>query len=370
VGVSYRHDPDRNAVRLNSRLNRIFGTRLLAEGAYEDLTDGTVGTWGLEMPLRSLGERWGFTLAGEAARQRLLQFRGGADTGIGFYRRGLRQRGEVIWAPLAGTGGYVRVGVGGQVRREEIFPLADTLLAIPDSVSGAVRVFGEWLRPRFQVVRHYNGFARDEDLDLSTRIGVGVWLAPRTFGYARTGVVPEMAFQTGIGFGRQFVRVRGEAHGLFDSGGLDSGLVRAAVTVGSLALPRQAVVLHVEGGLMRDPVPGAEFDLGHGQGPRAFGPHAFTGTRALWGTLEHRWFAFDELAGLFGLGFAAFLDYGGAWFDGLENPRAGGNVGLGLRIGATRSTGPNVGRVDVAYTFGDGVGDRRWVVSLGRSLEF
>ena len=49
---------------------------------------------------------------------------------------------------------------------------------------------------------------------------------------------------------------------------------------------------------------GAEFDLGRSVGPRGFDAHAFSGTRAVWGTLEHRWFAVDEVLHLLGVGFA------------------------------------------------------------------
>jgi hypothetical protein len=129
-------------------------------------------------------------------------------------------------------------------------------------------------------------------------------------------------------------------------------------------------VLHVQAGARKRPPPGAEFDLGHGLGPRGFQPHAFTGDRTIWGTLEHRVFAVDEFFGLLGVGFAAFFDYGGAWYDG-QAMRFGGDVGVGLRLGATRATGTNVGRLDLAYRFGAGFGGgRRWVLSFGRSYPF
>ena len=89
----------------------------------------------------------------------------------------------------------------------------------------------------------------------------------------------------------------------------------------------------------------------------------------VWGSLEHRVFAVDEVAGLLGIGFAAFIDYGGAWFRD-EPRRMGGDVGLGLRLGTTRSAGPNVGRIDLAYKFGHGIDGKRWVVSFGRGFAF
>ncbi len=73
------------------------------------------------------------------------------------------------------------------------------------------------------------------------------------------------------------------------------------------------------------------------------------------------------------IGFAAFLEYGGAWYA--EQPsRYGGTIGAGLRIGTGLNTGiGRTARIDVAYLFGDGVTGQagsRWSFSLGPSFVF
>jgi len=368
VGASYRKEADRSAWRFRGQLNRALGTRAVVAGFYDDLSDGRAGAWTPEVPFRAFGDRLGGGLPGEAADQRILRFRDGVESDT-LWRRGLVQRAWVGWAPVAGPGGYVRVGLYGHVRREAIVALRDTGVAVPDSVSGVVGFFLEAQHPQFVEVTHYNGFAREEDFDLSTHALLGVVVAPSAFGYPRTGVGAGLDAQAGLGSPRAFVRVRAQVSGLLTSAGLDSGRVSAGITLASRIIPRQATVLHVEAGLQKNPYPGTEFDLGHGLGPRAFKPHAFTGTRAVWGIAEHRVFVLDDLLGLLGLGFAGFADYGGAWYAD-EDPRFGGDVGIGLRVGATRATGPNVGRLDLAYQFGDGVTGRRWVVSFGQAYEF
>lgn len=371
AGVSYRDEVDRNALRVLGRINRAFGSRLVSEGFYDDLSDGQFGAWAIGVPFRALGDRESITLSGEAADRRTLRYRteGDIQDTAFWWRRALVQRASVAYAPVAGSNGYVRVGLEGQVRREEFIPVADTGLAIEDTVTAALGLFGEAFRPRFVVVTHYNGFAREEDVDLSTRVRLAAWMTPSGLGYAQTGVVPTAALQVGGAVGKVFARLQAEAHGLFTADGLDSGRVWVGLTAASRLLPRQATVLRVEAGAQERPVPGAEFDLGHGLGPRAFAPHAFTGTRSVWGILEHRTFLVDDLLGLLGVGIAAFLDYGGAWYPD-QDARFGGDVGLGLRLGTTRSTGANVGRFDLAYQFGDGVDGSRWVFSFGRAFEF
>ena len=85
--------------------------------------------------------------------------------------------------------------------------------------------------------------------------------------------------------------------------------------------------------------------------------------------MEYRWYAWDSLLGLFGLGFAGFVDYGGAWYPE-QDPRWGGNAGLGLRMGSARSSGASTGRIDFGYRFGQDVEGSRWVVSLGTGFRF
>lgn len=370
VGLDYRQEVDRSAFTVSTLVRRAFDTHLVVGGFYDDLSDGRQIGWNAGLPYLALSDRVSLTFDGSAAHRRVLQFRDTLLTDSGVYRRTAVVQGAALsFAPVASTAGYVRVGVLGQVRHEEYVLTTDTLGAIPDSVYGAAGLFGEVYRTHFKVVRHYNGFAQDEDVDLSTRLRVEAWVAPSGLGYTRSGFAPVAEFQTGASFGAQFVKLQARAHAMFTSAGVDSSTVWGALTFASQALPRQATVLHVEGGVQKGTPPGTEFDLGHVVGPRGFKTHAFTGTREVWGTLEHRAFLWDQLLGVIGFGVAGFVDYGGAWYAD-EPSRLGGDVGFGLRIGSSRSSGTNVGRIDFAYRFGDGVGTKRWVVSLGRSFEF
>jgi outer membrane protein assembly factor BamA len=132
---------------------------------------------------------------------------------------------------------------------------------------------------------------------------------------------------------------------------------------------RQSTGLAVQLGMQDSPPPGGEFDLGFEVPLRAFDPHAFVGTRVAWATFEHRWFAWDNILGLLAIGFAGFADYGGAWYEA-QDPRSGGDVGVGIRIGTSMASVPRLARLDLAYRFGDGVGDQRWRVSFGGAFPF
>src|SRR5256885_13655042 len=77
----------------------------------------------------------------------------------------------------------------------------------------------------------------------------------------------------------------------------------------------------------------------------------------VWVALEDRVVVKDEVWGLFGVGVAPFLDYGGAWYD-YESTRIGGDAGLALRLGPTRLTITDVGQFALGYRFGQGFSGR------------
>src|SRR5204862_6490176 len=170
---------------------------------------------------------------------------------------------------------------------------------------------------------------------------IGVWAAPRAWGYpsGQAGVGPELSAQLAAPWRRGFAVVRAASNGVLTAGAPDSGRVAGAFTVASQNLPRQTLILHVEGAQLRRSKPGGEFDLWVTQnGPRVFGIHEFTGTHMAWLALEDRVLVADNLWGLMGVGVAPFLDYGGAWYS--EEPaRLGGGGGGSLRRGPGRAGG-------------------------------
>jgi hypothetical protein len=87
VGIVYRDEPDRTALRLLGGMDRIRGTRTGVSGFYDNLSDGSFGGWYGGVPYRSFGDRWALDLPGEAGDQRILQFRDGDSSET--YRRRL-----------------------------------------------------------------------------------------------------------------------------------------------------------------------------------------------------------------------------------------------------------------------------------------
>src|SRR5207302_1214019 len=83
---------------------------------------------------------------------------------------------------------------------------------------------------------------------------LGLWAAPRAWGYgpASAGVGVELRGQLSALWPGGFVVLRAGANGVFTAGVPDSGRVSGGLTVASQNLPKQTLVLHLEGaGLSR-----------------------------------------------------------------------------------------------------------------------
>ena len=184
-----------------------------------------------------------------------------------------------------------------------------------------------------------------------------------------TGICPGIGRSASKTWPSSWVWASLYANGVFDSSGLDSGRVVANIAFGTKMAERLATGLQIQGGALERTAPGSEFDLGFQNVLRSWGPHSFIGTRTVWGTLEQRWYVWDRLFNLVGIGFAAFLDYGGAWYES-QDSRFGGDVGVGLRIGSAVSAIPRTSKLDIGYRFGDGVVGSHWAVSFGAAFVF
>jgi len=365
----YNKTPDRSIFHLGYLSPHFFSRRTRLELSYKGKSDGKQGDWLLGMPFYETAARRALMTDGEAASERILVFRDG-DTSAIVERRALRVAIAAGFALRATTQDYLRLWLAAQWRRENFDSVGTT--AFPRSVFGTVGVGMDVGHVRFQVLERFNSYSRREDVDMSQLFHVGVWAAPRAWGYrsGQAGVGPELSTQLAAPWRRGFAVLRAAANGVFTTGVPDSVRVAGALTIASQDLRNQTLVFHVEGAALRRPKPGAEFDLWSSQnGPRVFGIHQFTGTRMVWLALEDRLLVTDDLWGLMGVGVAPFLDYGGAWYAD-EPARVGGAVGLSLRIGPTRAVRGDVAEFAAGYRFGKGFTGSRWGFAIRKGVHY
>jgi hypothetical protein len=372
ASLLYQKNPDRSTTTLGFRQPRLINNTIGLNAQVQDRSDGELAAAWFGKPFFSIADQRSWSLEADTRTERVLRFREGivqaTDT---VQRRYVLGRVEGARALRASPLGYLRVGVTAQVRRDDFVPQArfDQTGFADRSVTGAVGAWIEARTARFEKVRGYNALSRDEDFDLSTVLRAGVWVAPTALGYERSGIGPELSARTGLRFGPGFATAGVSANGLFTSTGLDSGSVAMSATVGWLPSVRHLAVVHASVGAIQAPRPGSEFDIGLGIGPRAFRQHAFTGDRAFFLTAEYRYgLAADWLKSM-DLGIATFADYGGAWYH-QQAVRTGGNVGVGLRIGASRAPDIEANRLDLAWRFANDAEPAGWVFVVAKGFAF
>lgn len=347
LSVRYRIHPDRSTLTTAFRQPRLFAGRVGVGLQYSHLSDGDLFSGSVYKPFLSLSSRSAWQVFGAARKERILQFfEGEKDPRITLQRRFAYGYAAAAWALRGDPTGYLRLGFSGQLRREDYADQAavDTM---GRTTTGAIGPFLEWRAARFLVSTGLEGFAREEDVDVSTTVSLGVQATPRAFGYEDDGIVPYLTVRTGFGRPDGFVQLSASGIGRFTAAGLDSGSVHLSATAFLLPARRHLAVIHGAIGWQERPRPGAEFDLGLGLGPRIFKEHGFTGDRAFFTSAEYRWTAAENFLNLSAVGLAGFVDYGGAWYSGFPR-RTGFDFGVGVRFGLTRATDITSSRLDVA----------------------
>lgn len=364
--LGYRNDTDRSAVTLGFDTPRAIGDRIGVGASLSERSDGRAGGATLRLPFLSLSSREGASLTASVFQGRVLQFRGSSIIDS-LWRESALLRADGAVAVVAGPRGYVRVGVLGQWLRDDMVALEDRA-GIPTTRTATAGVYLAVRAPRFIRVWNVERIDRVEDVDLGAFATVALLAAPSAWGYQRNGIGGSLGVGLGVSLPGGFIRfvVRGTA--LETSEGTDSATVEGGATFVGQRGEKHLVVMHGSTGLQHNAVPGREFDIGLGNGLRAFPAHAFTGDRYFVLSAEYRYLLFPRLFGLAALGVATYGGHAGAWFHGSPG-RTGTELGAGLRVASIREAG-GIWRLDLSRRLArDGFGGG-WVASLGRGFIF
>lgn len=371
LDAQYVQDPDRSLLRFAFGAPRVFRNRVSTGVSYNRLSDGSSIGAVIEQPYFSLSSRNSARAGFVTFQGRVLRFReGNLSPSDSLDRRFTLGTIGGSHALRASPRGFLRVGVEAQIRRDDFAPRRGSAVAIPRSLTGAVTGHVDLSKANFLVVRNYRMMGQPEDVDLSSTIRLGVAVAPKVFGYDRSGVGPVIFAQTGTRIPYGFARLAGRVTGLASGGVVDSGTATVNATVVLQPHPQHLLVAFSMYGWDKNPYPGEEFDLGLSRGPRAYSLHAFTGDRQRYSLLEYRWTVLPRIASAFAAGVAAFAESGGAWYDGSPT-RDGKDAGIGVRFAPIRSAS-NVGasRLDLVRRFATDRDPAGWVVVLGTGFTF
>jgi hypothetical protein len=369
--LTYSDHPDRTSLTAVFRQPRLFANKVYLQVGVQDRSDGRSLSFGMGQPFLSLASRSGASVAAVDFDGDVLRFFEGERTAsVVLRRRFALLRADAARAVSASSRGFVRIGFLGQIRRDDFLDRAAVgSVPFPRNVTAAVGPYVWVNRASYTVVRNFRSFLREEDIDLSEGFLLGTYVAPSAFGYDRDGLGLQANAVAGTRLPAGFATFRAQATGLVSGGGLDSGTVRLSGTWFVQPVRRHSLTLFAQAGWQENPVPGEEFDLGLGRGPRAFYAHAFTGDRLVNFTAEYRWTAAEDLGNVMGLGLAGFVDHGGAWYSGAVR-RTGTDAGVGIRLGPSRTAEAASLSIDVARRFGTDAQPAGWAVVVSRVTRF
>lgn len=346
--------PDRDTSSVQLSAAHIGRTRLRAELLVAENSDGRKRSAFLERPFYALDTRWTAgasflddvrvdTLFGRAGVAGKFEAHAERALAWGGWSRGLKGR----WVKRY-TVGFVRdesrfAPAPGDVPADPVPP--DRVLAYPWAGF-------ELVEDDFEKAKNRDQIERTEDFSLGTRFLASLGYSGSLFGAEREAVVFTGRFGTSFQpTDASILLVDGAAHGRVERGSArDANLAAGGRLYVRLSEPWLLYsALSGRRGVSLDP--DHELVLGGENGLRGYPRRYQAGDRIALFTLEGRYYTSLYPFRLFRIGGAAFYDMGRAWGgDFVKSPDPGvlRNVGVGLRLGMTRSGLGNVIHLDMA----------------------
>ncbi|KFN52072.1 hypothetical protein N790_12970 [Arenimonas malthae CC-JY-1] len=357
--IAQRSRRDRDETRLTWRHDHQFGRWVGLETQLRDTSDGSGWAVAIGQPFYALGTRraWGLSVDRQASEEP-------------FYVRGdkvaeYRQRNrdvEVWWGASAGLDGNRvrrwRFGLREQQRR--FAPSTDPALVGP--VPEDRHLVGpwagvEWQQDDWAVLRNRDQIGVTEDVRLGLRWTARLGWAGESLGSDRDAAWWEIEASRGYPVGERDL-LRLDAH---SAGRLEQGRARDATLGARARFYRQIddrqlfyAVLEGERGYQLD-LDGRP-TLGSDTGLRGYPDRWANGHSWARLGLERRYFTDWYPGRLFRVGGAVFLDVGRTWGRdalGGDNPGLMADLGVGLRLGNTRSSFARMIHVDLAVPLDD-----------------
>ena len=211
----------------------------------------------------------------------------------------------------------------------------------------------ELVEDHFQTASNRDQIERTEDFFLGTRLGVNLGWAGKGFGSDRDAVLYRLTAAKGFGaIERKALFLTASASGRVEHGDPVNSQVGVSARYYNQISDRRLFFVTLDGSWGADLDLDNLVDLGGDSGLRGYPLRYQTGDSRALLTVEQRYFTDIYPFRLFRVGGAVFADIGRTWGSNpVGGPSLGWlkNVGVGLRLGATRSSGRDVVHIDVAF---------------------
>jgi len=216
----------------------------------------------------------------------------------------------------------------------------------------------ELVEDSFQERVNQDQILRTEDVLVGLRASARLGYAAEALGSDRNALVASAAVQDGADLDeRQSVFGSMSASGRLESGELVNGVVAAEGRYYRATSSRSKFYAAVSGAVTEQLDTEQQLLLGGDNGLRGYPLRYQAGTARALFTVEQRYYTKWYPFRLFHVGAAAFFDMGRTWgrdVTGLESSGLLKDVGVGLRLGSSRSSFGNVLHIDLAFPLDGG----------------
>jgi outer membrane protein assembly factor BamA len=355
VGIAWADDVDREAVQFDF-YDPHFGDGFTQFGLmYADASDGETSALRLERPFYSLDTRRAGGVALFDGRLNEPRYQLGDEIGEFEHQR---ENYELKFGVSGGLEGrWVRRYTAGVTYERDQFALlpdVDPAGPLPEDRELLYPWIGfELIEDRYEERQNQDQIRRTEDVLLGVRLGARLGYASDSLGSDRDALIAQLWAQDGIDLrpGHTMVGLLG-ASGRLEDGALVNGLLEAEARYYWQTTEKSKFFVDVSGAMTRDLDAEHQLLLGGDNGLRGYPLRYQAGTSRALLTLEQRYYTDWYPFHLFYVGAAAFFDMGRTWgtdVTGLESSGWLRDVGIGLRLGSSRSSFGNVIHIDLAF---------------------
>lgn len=364
ITVRRTEDVDRTQVLYRYRDPNLGGSRWTSELAYADNSDGKERRARVSRPFYSLDTRWAAAGSWEDADREDTLWEAGEEVARFRHRaRSAEVSGGFSRGVVRGRAVRFRSGLALQRDRFALVPDALAPSALPEARTLVYPFVGVEVVPdAFVRARDLDNVVRTEDLRLGTGWTARLGYSAPAFGGDRGRLVWRGAFRSAMTPGKdQLLVLAGSTSGRLETGGARDVTIGGSVRWYRRNFERHAFYV------LGDATAASRLDadrqllLGGDTGLRGYPLRFQSGDRRLLVTLEQRFYTDWHLLQLVHVGAAAFVDYGRAWFAGRHDlPRPWlPDVGVGLRVGSSRSAEGAMVHIDVSWALRAPDGVRR-----------
>jgi hypothetical protein len=379
-GLALLHESsvDRTSNLLSYDDPSLLGTHGRLDLAYADNSDGSLKQLSLERPFYSLDTRWALGL------QASLDDRVDPLYDRGHVLERFQHRQDVMGvygglSPGLANRSTHRWLAGFSVERDRFAPAAgfdSPALLPPDRTLAYPWVSYQYLQDGYFTARDMDRIQRTEDVNVGRQFHLRLGYSSTAWGGTLDRVLVDTGASTGWRLSpRQLVLASVQGGSRFGGRGAENLQVGGSLRYYARDFGDNLFYAAVGGDIVHNLDPERQLLLGGDTGLRGYPLRYLQGDHRLLLTLEQRFFSERELFHLVHFGAAAFFDAGSAWYEDGDGKIARDrsllkDVGLGLRIGSSRSSRGSMVHLDLAFPLD---GDRsikrlQWLVSTSETF--